>query len=102
MAPPAAANTADCTHCSILPGGGENFVSILKFGRYIYLEGLAAHDALEAAQVVNVGHGAHHQVVGGEDQPAPVTLHPEYPETIQSSEQLSSKFVFILSRARYY
>ena len=55
-------------------------MSLLKSLLVIYLEGLAAHDALEAAQVVNVGHGAHHQVVGGEHQAAPVTLHPEYPE----------------------
>ena len=46
----------------------------------IHLEGLAAHDALEAAQVVDVGHGAHHQVVGGQHQATPVTLHPKYPK----------------------
>ena len=34
-------------------------------GLIFHLEGLAAHDALEAAQVVDVGHGAHHQVVRG-------------------------------------
>ena len=91
MAPLATANTADCTHCSI--------VTLPETLLVIHLERLAAHDALEAAQVVNVGHGAHHQVVGGEHQAAPVTLHPEYPEMEHGALNVDLNS---FSRARYY
>ena len=43
---------------------------------------MAADDALEAAEVVDVGHGAHHEVVGGQHHAAPVTLHSEDPGKI--------------------
>ena len=43
---------------------------------------MVTDDALEASEVVDVGHGPHHEVVGGEDQAAPVALHSEYPEEV--------------------
>ena len=32
--------------------------------------------------MVDVGHGPHDEVVGGEDQATPVALHSEYPEEV--------------------
>ena len=53
-------------------------ISYLGF-QNVYLQRLGTDDTLEAAQVVDVGHGSHHQVVGGQHQPTPVTLHSEDP-----------------------